>query len=300
MIFLIVYHIGFVILFLLPIFIIWLKENLEISYYFFYFLIYSLIISICFIFLSKKIYHQFNIKNILINFFILISLYNLFLFILNFFFPVILKEYFNYYFFYSISFSIIFYTGNLILFYISKIILQNRNRKILRKLTNYEDEIFNLYNFINDNSNPEFSFYQYQKLLQYVNSYIIEKNNEILCSINFIINNNTIFIFDFKAKTKNDFFSMMNFIIHNILNSQIKNIIYLTNIPEESNELLTYLNYSLNLQNKTYFWEKDLFNKDFLKQFEEKTSIYILKKFYNMISDKKNSEIYVFKKVTLQ
>lgn len=300
MIFLIVYHIGFVILFLLPIFIIWLKENLEISYYFFYFLIYSLIISICFIFLSKKIYHQFNIKNILINFFILISLYNLFLFILNFFFPVILKEYFNYYFFYSISFSIIFYTGNLILFYISKIILQNRNRKILRKLTNYEDEIFNLYNFINNNSNPEFSFYQYQKLLQYVNSYIIEKNNEILCSINFIINNNTIFIFDFKAKTKNDFFSMMNFIIHNILNSQIKNIIYLTNIPEESNELLTYLNYSLNLQNKTYFWEKDLFNKDFLKQFEEKTSIYILKKFYNMISDKKNSEIYVFKKVTLQ
>jgi hypothetical protein len=238
----------------------------------------------------NKINKYFQLKNI-IKFFIYLCI--IIIFILLLFInesPLGWNEFINYFIFYSISFTILFYCGCLFLLYISLVIYQKRQEKILRKLANFQDEIENLYNFINNFYKSDFSVYQYQKLLQYVNSYIIEKNNEILCSLNVIYHNNILFLFDFFANNPLDYDLMLNFLEKHLLTKKIDTIIFITKEKKQSDDLIFYLNSKL--QNNQWIYST-LYQKNLDKIISE-TNPYILKSFYRKIEQ---NEYYILKKL---
>lgn len=283
-------------------------HDLEITEYLFIYVIISLKISLIYIFISKKIYHLFQLKTYIINSFILIVTI-LMIFIILKVVKIKTHDLLNHYLFYSNVFTFIFYSFNLIMIHISNIILKQRNVKMIRKLSIFEDEVESLYNFVKSFKSHEYNLYEYQNLMKYVNSYIVEKNNKILASLN-IIQLDTIYIlFDFFSYDIHDLDLLIQFLLRH-LNKNITMLI--VDFPE--NHLnLEYVNIMhdriLHILNTKEQWiDSQIINpneslfftiNEYLKT--EHYNDYILKKFYNnFIHNFMDHKISKFEKMTLQ
>ncbi len=295
MLFFFIYDLGNIILFFLPLFYEFEAEN-----YSFYYVKFSLIISLIYLIFSKKIYKRINIKIIFKNFIFLSISISFFYFIFYFFRFSEWEEFKNDHLLNNFLYTMIFYPFNMFLFYIAKIILLNRNKKVLRKLTNYNDEIEKLYNFINLFNKIELNLYQYQKLLQYVNSYIIEQDSKILGSMNIIVNQNSIIIFDLKTNMIEDYNFLISFLNQEIISSNIERIIYITSKKDEYNYFINYLNFLLEQQNSLFKWQDEIPNKTIIEELKNVSSIYILKEFYDLVQNSTITNYYILKKFTLQ
>lgn len=296
MIFFLVYNLANLIVFFLPLF----YQDLEPENYFFYYIKFSLIISLIYLIFSKKIYKNINIKIILKNFIFLFITILIFYFVFYFFRFAEWEEFKNNHLLNNLLYTMIFYPFNMFLFYIAKIILLNRNKKILRKLTNYNDEIEKLYNFINLFNKLELNLYQYQKLLQYVNSFIIEQDNKILGSMNIIIHQNSIIIFDLKSNMIEDYNFLISFLNQEMINSNTERIVFITSQKDEYNYFINYLNFLLEQQNSLFKWQDEISNKTILEELKNISSIYILKEFYDLVQNSTITNYYILKKFTLQ
>ncbi len=283
-------------------------HDLEITEYIFIYVIISLKISLIYIFISKKIYHLFQLKTYIINFFILIVSILLIFIILK---VVNIKTHdlLNHYLFYSNVFTFIFYSFNFVMIHISNIILKQRNVKMIRKLSIFEDEVENLYNFVKSFKSHEYNLYEYQNLMKYVNSFIVEKNNKILASINLIQIDTIYIVFDFFSYDVDDLYLLIHYILKH-LNKNITMLIF--DFPnnysyiENENLIHQHILEILNLQEHWIDSENINTNESllfFINEYinTENYNDYILKKFYNnLLHNFMEHKISKFKKMSLQ
>lgn len=173
----------------------------------FLFLKFTIIFSITFFFLIKKT-QSLNLKFIILNFIFLLLLIFIVFFIGFLVFPSYkefwepLEEFKQEFLYENLFFFLVFYSLFAFIVLSSKYIYTKRNHKILRKLANSDYEKEKLFQFILNYEEPLFNFYKYRRLLEFTNSYIIEKNDEILGCINYINFHQFGILFDFYFEKK--------------------------------------------------------------------------------------------------
>ncbi|MCS7205143.1 MAG: hypothetical protein NZ853_05560 [Leptospiraceae bacterium] len=166
------------------------REDLEVHAYFFLFFVFTLKISVAYIFIINRVFHEKMFKRFLYNALILNGLVLVASGISYLALSIkAIISFFSYYFLNGFVLMNVFYFLLFIIISISNRILRLRKQKIIRKLSLSEYEYEKLYDFIKS-IDPEFekhtTLYKFIRYSKFTNTYIIEQNSEILSCITFL------------------------------------------------------------------------------------------------------------------
>lgn len=267
-------------------------SNYEIYHSLFLFLKITLILSLIYFLFIKKLNHQINFSTVLWNFLIVhfLLFFSFFLIYILIYISkknwiIFLKNFNNEFLINNLILFEIFYILFLFLILSSNYIYLLKEKRIIRKLANSNYEKEKLFEFINRFQPPIYDLYKYIRLLEFTNSYIVEKNDNILSSINFIIRNEFGILFDFYYNNPEDGFLLLRNIKQNL-----KEVNFLFLIQENSvislKEILD--NYIIISSETERNFIKELFKKEIMRINE-----YSLVDFFNFIIEKKNLAIFI-------
>lgn len=234
-----------------------LIQEITIEFLFVILLKITIIFSVLYFFFQDKLIQKINIKGLILNFFLIIILFSLF-FILSPYFitdkdsSTFIEEYTNELLFENILLLLLFYVLFSFIVISANYIYSKRNKKIIRKLANSEYEKEKLFKFILNYEEPIFDFYKYLRLLEFTNSYIVERKDQILSTINFIKIKDFGILFDFYYDDEIDGSLLLEFLKKNKILSEKYLILHINenrskvfdlyknfiNIPKEIEEIL--------------------------------------------------------------
>ncbi len=250
----------------------------------------TLIFSIFYYFFIDKLANKINIRGLILNFFFSLMLF-VFLFLSTYFFIsqenllILFKEYKNEFLLINIFLLMLFYLLFTFIVISSNYIYFKRNKKYIRKLANSEYEKEKLFKFILNYQEPMFDFYKYIRLLEFTNTYIVERKDQFLSTINFIRVNEFGILFDFYYEEEID----GNLLLEYLKANQIVSVKYLIlDVKENVWKILNSFNNFVVISEDAQETLWDQFINESLEIKE-----YSLRDFFFLLTDFKNQLIFL-------
>lgn len=250
----------------------------------------TLIFSIFYYFFIDKLANKINIRGLILNFFFSLMLF-VFLFFSTYFFIsqenllILFKEYKNEFLLINIFLLMLFYLLFTFIVISSNYIYFKRNKKYIRKLANSEYEKEKLFKFILNYQEPMFDFYKYIRLLEFTNTYIVERKDQFLSTINFIRVNEFGILFDFYYEEEID----GNLLLEYLKANQIVSVKYLIlDVKENVWKILNSFNNFVVISEDAQETLWDQFINESLEIKE-----YSLRDFFFLLTDFKNQLIFL-------
>ncbi len=250
----------------------------------------TLIFSIFYYFFIDKLANKINIRGLILNFFFSLMLF-VFLFFSTYFFIsqenllILFKEYKNEFLLINIFLLMLFYLLFTFIVISSNYIYFKRNKKYIRKLANSEYEKEKLFKFILNYQEPMFDFYKYIRLLEFTNTYIVERKDQFLSTINFIRVNEFGILFDFYYEEEID----GNLLLEYLKANQIVSVKYLIlDVKENIWKILNSFNNFVVISEEAQETLWDQFINESLEIKE-----YSLRDFFFLLTDFKNQLIFL-------
>ena len=250
----------------------------------------TLIFSIFYYFFIDKLANKINIRGLILNFFFSLMLF-VFLFFSTYFFIsqenllILFKEYKNEFLLINIFLLMLFYLLFTFIVISSNYIYFKRNKKYIRKLANSEYEKEKLFKFILNYQEPMFDFYKYIRLLEFTNTYIVERKDQFLSTINFIRVNEFGILFDFYYEEEID----GNLLLEYLKANQIVSVKYLIlDVKENVWKILNSFNNFVVISEEAQETLWDQFINESLEIKE-----YSLRDFFFLLTDFKNQLIFL-------